>query len=287
MALELHPGKDLVPRSLLSTAVPMTLTTKRPYLSKFCMNMWCRWTCLILPRPSLLCDDMAAELSDSMIRVPADDSLEARQVSHWRLAHSTAHLLRSDLHVVPLASHEQKLTDVTRLFMLLPSLGAPPALARSSPALPARRLLALGMVCAGPGLHTSFARVLAHGILPAVLPSYRRKLLHWLADEIGLPHVSADMPDGSRRLHIATEREALPDRFFVEGEEVEVTRGRHAAVAVVVDPRMHRRQRTIRVRFQGAREEVDVPVETATPINTSAEARALRNSNAEEGNADP
>lgn len=119
-------------------------------------------------------------------------------------------------------------------------------------------------------------------ILPPSLPSYRRKLLHWLADEIGLPHVSADMPDGSRRLHIATEREALPDKFFVEGEEVQITRGRATALAVVVDPRMHRRQRTIRVRFGGVREEADVPVETAIPINTSTEARNLRNSNAEE-----
>jgi len=132
--------------------------------------------------------------------------------------------------------------------------------------------------------------------LPADLPSYRRKLLHWLADELGLPHVSyGDPPDG-RRLHIALSREALPDKFFIEGEEVIVGAAPHGnrysrgggggrggdfrmltparpageGRAVVTDPRVHRRSRTVRVRFHGYDEEVDVPVDTAQPCNAGA-----------------
>jgi hypothetical protein len=108
-------------------------------------------------------------------------------------------------------------------------------------------------------------------ILPGSIPSYRRKLLHWLADEIGLPHVSADMPGGVRRLHIATEREVLPDKFFIEGEEVLVQHGHHLLKGIVVDPRVHRRQRTVCLRLEGAREDRHVDVEKVSPVSLNAE----------------
>merc|ERR1712046_387591 len=64
--------------------------------------------------------------------------------------------------------------------------------------------------------------------LAASMPSYRRRLLHGLADELGLPHLStgdAASPAG-RRLHIARSREVLPGPYFIEGEEVEVIANR-------------------------------------------------------------
>eukprot|EP00401_Gymnodinium_catenatum_P063821 CAMPEP_0117569626 /NCGR_PEP_ID=MMETSP0784-20121206/58759_1 /TAXON_ID=39447 /ORGANISM="" /LENGTH=640 /DNA_ID=CAMNT_0005367613 /DNA_START=14 /DNA_END=1933 /DNA_ORIENTATION=+ len=93
--------------------------------------------------------------------------------------------------------------------------------------------------------------------LPAAMPSYRRKLLHFLADELGLAHVStgdAATPEG-RRLHIAKCRETLPDKFFVEGEEVEVQARGESKRGVVVDPKIHRQRRTVLVRFVDGREE--------------------------------
>lgn len=101
-------------------------------------------------------------------------------------------------------------------------------------------------------------------VLPSALPSYRRKLLHMLADELGVPHVSAGEP---RRLHMAKAREALPDKFFIEGEDVLVApprRGSRPVHGVVTDPRIHRRQRTVRVRFEGGWEE-DVPADAVRP----------------------
>lgn len=128
-------------------------------------------------------------------------------------------------------------------------------------------------------------------LLPAHLPSYRRKLLHWLADEIGLAHVSAGQALGERRLHLALSRDALPDKFFIEGEEVAVAaaglaaaregrqrfEGRTADVrasrpaqgeqrGIVVDPRIHRKSRTVRVRFHGSRDEFDVLADYVRPL---------------------
>lgn len=91
--------------------------------------------------------------------------------------------------------------------------------------------------------------------LPASVPSYRRKLLHWLADEVGVPHVST-REDPHRTLHIARSREILPDKFFVEGEEVWVARkmGEAELRARVVDPKIKRTWRTVRLRFEGGAE---------------------------------
>ncbi|CAE8595783.1 unnamed protein product [Polarella glacialis] len=98
-------------------------------------------------------------------------------------------------------------------------------------------------------------------ILPASLPSYRRKLLHCLADELGLPHVSSGS-DGLRRLHIARDRDALPDKFFVEGEEVLVADPRWPKEptyrGMVVDPKINRRNRTLRVRLYNGRQSREV-----------------------------
>eukprot|EP00928_Gymnodinium_smaydae_P038433 TRINITY_DN26519_c0_g10_i1.p1 TRINITY_DN26519_c0_g10~~TRINITY_DN26519_c0_g10_i1.p1 ORF type:complete len:663 (-),score=69.06 TRINITY_DN26519_c0_g10_i1:141-2129(-) len=104
-------------------------------------------------------------------------------------------------------------------------------------------------------------------ILPPCLPSYRRRLLHALADEEGLPHVSAGAPP-RRCLHIARKRCNLPDRFFLEGEAVFVPGVRDTRTtkwkrvsAIVDDPRVHPQYRSIGVRFQdGARAHVCVDV---------------------------
>merc|ERR1712187_972466 len=86
--------------------------------------------------------------------------------------------------------------------------------------------------------------------LPASLPSYRRRLLHGLADEFTLPHVSTgDQADADgRRLHIARTREALPGPYFMEGEEVEVDwhgPGEPPVRAIIVDNRIPARRRTV------------------------------------------
>jgi len=103
-------------------------------------------------------------------------------------------------------------------------------------------------------------------VLPPSLLSYQRKLLHWLADEVGLPHVSAgDAPE--RRLHIARTRSALPDYFFIEGEDIEVQprrQGDRPIHGVVADPKVHRRNRTVLVRLEDG-EEVDIPVDATRP----------------------
>eukprot|EP00747_Dinoflagellata_sp_TGD_P208313 gnl/TRDRNA2_/TRDRNA2_81816_c0_seq1.p1 gnl/TRDRNA2_/TRDRNA2_81816_c0~~gnl/TRDRNA2_/TRDRNA2_81816_c0_seq1.p1 ORF type:complete len:651 (+),score=87.71 gnl/TRDRNA2_/TRDRNA2_81816_c0_seq1:84-2036(+) len=93
------------------------------------------------------------------------------------------------------------------------------------------------------------------------VPSYRRKLLHWLADEMGLPHISTG-ENPARTLHIARNRNSLPDKFFLEGEEVEVMP--HGARAEVVDPVIHRRRRTVKVRFRTGKE-ADISVDNAHP----------------------
>jgi len=103
-----------------------------------------------------------------------------------------------------------------------------------------------------------------HGLwtLPATLPSYRRKLLHWLADELGLPHVSTgEQP--SRHLHIARAREDLPERFFMEGEEVMVESRREGgwpSEGIIVDPKIRRNYRTVAVKFRSGNQ-ADIPVE--------------------------
>jgi len=92
-------------------------------------------------------------------------------------------------------------------------------------------------------------------LAPSV-PSYRRRLLHALADDLELPHVSTGRPPG-RRLHLARAREALPEKFFMEGEAVEVLsrrRGEAPGRGRVTDPRIHPQRRTVRVRLEDGRE---------------------------------
>merc|ERR1711939_399533 len=98
--------------------------------------------------------------------------------------------------------------------------------------------------------------------LPATLPSYRRKLLHWMADELGLPHVSTGEPP-NRRLHIARSREKLSERFFMEGEEVLVAprrEGSWPSPAIIVDPKIRRGVRTVLVKFRTGNQ-ASIPVE--------------------------
>jgi len=115
-------------------------------------------------------------------------------------------------------------------------------------------------------------------VLPCGLPSYRRKLLHWLGDELGLPHVSAGEGVWERRLHIARERWNLPDKFFIQGEEVVVSAPRRAggsgqcSRAIVLDPRIHRRHRTLYVRFLGGKE-AHIPVDSVRPRDGGARLR--------------
>lgn len=108
-------------------------------------------------------------------------------------------------------------------------------------------------------------------ILPATLPSYRRKLLHSMANALELPHVSRNTPRG-RQLYIAREREHLGEKFFVKGEEVLVTAKGSSAPVIrqVADPIIHFRTRCIKVFGPGDMTE-DVCVDyidympTATP----------------------
>lgn len=100
-----------------------------------------------------------------------------------------------------------------------------------------------------------------HGVwtLTAALPSYRRRLLHCLADELALPHVSTGdrNSEAGRRLHVALRREDLPDSFFWEGEEVELhadRRGDTHMRGVVIDPKIHPQSRTVRVRVEDGRD---------------------------------
>lgn len=103
--------------------------------------------------------------------------------------------------------------------------------------------------------------------LPATLPSYRRKLLHWMSDEMGLPHISTGEAP-SRRLHIARDRENLPERFFMEGEEVMVEarhEGGYPKPGSIVDGKVHRRYRTVAVRFRSGKQ-ADVAVDKVSLV---------------------
>jgi len=99
-------------------------------------------------------------------------------------------------------------------------------------------------------------------ILPATLPSYRRKLLHFLADEFGLFHVSSGTPPLGRRLHISRDRDLLPDRCFLLGEAVWAPscQGGRPIRGSIADPRVHKAYRTIHIRFRRG-SVVEVPVD--------------------------
>eukprot|EP00931_Biecheleriopsis_adriatica_P117110 TRINITY_DN9265_c0_g1_i1.p1 TRINITY_DN9265_c0_g1~~TRINITY_DN9265_c0_g1_i1.p1 ORF type:complete len:723 (-),score=147.39 TRINITY_DN9265_c0_g1_i1:7-1893(-) len=105
--------------------------------------------------------------------------------------------------------------------------------------------LAPGLTCGG-----DFDPERRVWMLPETLPSYRRKLLHMMADELNVPHVSSGQGE-SRRLHLASDRSALPDKFFLPGEIVMVARqpGRPGERAKVIDSHINKRKRTIQVRF--------------------------------------
>ncbi|CAJ1353012.1 unnamed protein product [Effrenium voratum] len=107
--------------------------------------------------------------------------------------------------------------------------------------------------------------------LPSKTPSYRRKLVHLLADELGVPHVSyGDGP--SRRLYLSHERSALPDKYFIEGEEVVILgRERPKLFGTVADPHIIRRSRGILVYLSDTKYgeyPVDVPVDNVWPAGT-------------------
>jgi len=107
-------------------------------------------------------------------------------------------------------------------------------------------------------------------ILPAGVPSYRRRMLHMLADEVGVYHVStgsryATSGSEARRLHIARAREALPEMVFLQGEAVDVASrlpGESPSRGVIANSRVeHRgRRRSINVRFEDG-SEMPVPLE--------------------------
>uniref|UniRef100_A0A7S2F844 Helicase C-terminal domain-containing protein n=1 Tax=Alexandrium andersonii TaxID=327968 RepID=A0A7S2F844_9DINO len=91
--------------------------------------------------------------------------------------------------------------------------------------------------------------------LPPDVTRYQRRLIHALAHEEELPHVSTTTGEG-RRLHIAPDRNNLPDKFFLEGEEVVQAREDAQGQGVgrqgrVVDPKIHPWKRTVGVRFDG------------------------------------
>ena len=103
--------------------------------------------------------------------------------------------------------------------------------------------------------------------LPVSIPSYRRKLIHTMADELSLPHVSCGA-NQHRKLYIAKDRKALPEKFFVEGEPVIVV-GRHGQKdrGRVKDARM--KYRHITVCFENTKvfgeHPLDVKVDWAWP----------------------
>ena len=87
--------------------------------------------------------------------------------------------------------------------------------------------------------------------LPPSIPSYRRKLIHTLADELNLPHVSSGA-NRDRKLSIARDRRVLPEKFFMEGEPVVVIgRGGQRDRGRVADPRV--KFRNIAVRFENTK----------------------------------
>lgn len=103
-------------------------------------------------------------------------------------------------------------------------------------------------------------------VLPASLPSYRRKLLHFLADELDLTHCSNGEGD-QRRLHIARNREDLPGAFFVEGEQVQIRlRGGGFERAIVVNAKPDRRKSTIWVRYHKRSDQAEVSIQHVRPF---------------------
>merc|ERR1712048_1246672 len=108
--------------------------------------------------------------------------------------------------------------------------------------------------------------------LPASLPSYRRRLLHGLSDEFGLCHISTgeQATAEGRRIHVARAREALPGPYFIEGEEVEIEAmkaGDPPLHAIVLDPKIPARRRTVLVQYEGG-EQRDVCVDYVRPRMT-------------------
>ncbi|CAK9093792.1 unnamed protein product [Durusdinium trenchii] len=100
--------------------------------------------------------------------------------------------------------------------------------------------------------------------LPSSIPSYRRKLVHLLADELNLPHVSYG-ESSDRRLYLSHDRDALPDKYFVEGEAVVIRHHVHPEQrGTVANAHINRRFRTIEIRVNNPTfgdMPVDVPVE--------------------------
>lgn len=98
--------------------------------------------------------------------------------------------------------------------------------------------------------------------MPGEWPSYRRRLIHALAGDLDVPHVSTGVPP-ARRLHLAVRRDVLPDKFFLVGELVEVEPQQRQTgppdrrspglttrrQARVVDPKIHPKFHSIRVRY--------------------------------------
>jgi len=63
----------------------------------------------------------------------------------------------------------------------------------------------------------------------------------------------------------------LPDKFFVEGEEVEVSQeGEEPMRAMVVDPRVHRRSRNLHIRYLDGGDEEQVPVDDVRAVAEDA-----------------
>mmetsp|Transcript_11396 Transcript_11396/g.21539 ORF Transcript_11396/g.21539 Transcript_11396/m.21539 type:complete len:697 (-) Transcript_11396:8-2098(-) len=97
--------------------------------------------------------------------------------------------------------------------------------------------------------------------LPSDIPSYRRKLIHQLADELSLPHVSHGYGE-DRKLYMASDRRKLPGKFFVAGEPVVVV-GRHGQKdygTVSRDSRILKRN--IKICFTNTRFFGEHPIET-------------------------
>lgn len=93
--------------------------------------------------------------------------------------------------------------------------------------------------------------------LPPSLSSFQRRLLHALSDELNIPHVSTGRGH-DRRLHLAVAREALPDRFFWEGERVLHKSSRRDLAprrGRVSDPKVHPQYRTVVVLTEDGRKE--------------------------------
>jgi len=119
-------------------------------------------------------------------------------------------------------------------------------------------------------------------ILPGELPSYRRRILHSLADELEVAHVSWTDPHRVRRLHLAMDREALPEKYFLLGEKVYVHASNERAdygtsrygYATIVDPKVKPRSRTVGVVFERQHDQEDICVDlielAETPMQNNA-----------------